>query len=240
MIQELEKKITAATESWKELLGESLDSLYLFGSAVRGDWSPKTSDINVLLLHRDDVYKHWPTIGEQAKRWRKRGFALPLFLTESYIQSALDVFPIEFLEMKLFHEVLYGTDIFESIEINNEHLRNQAEREIRGKWVQLRQASLERYGDTVELRNLLAMSVPTWVSVFQAILVIHNQSVPSDKMETISRGAEIAGVDAKIFHNLLKMRKEKRAMNRKATWDTMLETLGQVDNLIQYVDRDLQ
>lgn len=236
MDSSLKDKINATMELWKRFWGDQLKSAYLFGSAARGQWSPKSSDINILLLVGSHDYKRWPEAADIARRKAKKGFALPLVLTENYIRSSLDVFPIEFLDIQLFHDVLHGEDIFPGLTIEKEHLRLQAEREVKGKWVQLRQAALDRGGNTVAMRDLLAMSVPTWVSVFQAMLVIEGTEVPADKREVLRIGAEHCGVEPNVFLSLETVRREQKAMNRAAAWDLLQGSLEQVDHLARFVD----
>jgi predicted nucleotidyltransferase len=232
----LKNKVDNALELWKRFWGDELKSAYLFGSAARGSWSKKSSDINILLVLEKSNYDKWPDATEIAKRRLKKGFALPLVFTEGYVKSSLDVYPIEFLDMKLFHKTLHGEDIFSNMEIDLDHLRLQAEREVKGKWVQLRQAALERGGNTAAMRDLLSMTVPTWVSVFQALITINGEEVSSDTNDVIIKGTEIASLDKDVFLNLKQLRSEQQSMNRTAAWNLLKSTLEQVDQLAKFVD----
>ena len=232
----VQEKLDSAMNGWKEFWGDSLSAAYLFGSAARSEWNAKTSDINLLLLVTEKGYDRWLEAGDIARRRAKKGFALPLILTENYIRSSVDVFPMEFLDIKLFHKTLLGQDLFDSITISSSDLRMQAEREVKGKWVQLRQAALDRGGNTVAMRDLLVMSVPTWVSVFQAILKIKGAEVPQGKRETLSRGATTAGLNPDVFLELERVRRERSALNRSSAWDLLRRTLEQVDQLARFVD----
>lgn len=236
MEQIIQEKVASAVERWKGFWGDSLKSAYLYGSASRGSWNPKSSDINLLLILDEKGYDRWPDAADIANRRLKKGFALPLILTENYIRSSADVFPMEFLDMKLFHETLYGEDLFASLEIKSEDLRVQAEREVKGKWVQLRQAALDRGGNTAGMRDLLGLSVPTWMAVFQSLIVVNGGDVPRDKRETIQAGAAIANVDAGLFLELEEVKRTRRAVNRNQAWDLLLRSLEQVDQLARFVD----
>ncbi len=232
----LQVKIDDAVELWKRFWGKNLEAVALYGSAARAEWSKKSSDINLLLLLNSDDHSLWPKAAEIARRKSRKGFATPLILTRNYIKSSLDVFPIEFLDMKLFHKSLHGEDFLATLEIESEHLRLQAEREIKGKWVQFRQAALERGGETSAMRSLLMMSVPTWVSVFQALIAVDGQEVPIKKAEVMTLGAELAGVEAGLFIELMEIRRTKRSLNRSAAWNLLLRTLDQVARLARFAD----
>lgn len=231
-----QKKLDLALAQWREYWGEDLEAVYLYGSAARGDWSAKSSDINLLLQVNTHDYSRWPGAAAVARRLNRKGFALPLVLSRDYILSSLDVYPMEFLDIKLFREVLHGEDLFAGIEIRKEHLRLQAEREVKGKWVQLRQAAMETGGNTAAMRNLLVASVPTWVSVFQALLFIEGREVPREKVAVLGRGAELTGVDASLFLELAEIRREKKGLNRAGAWKLLKRALEQLDRLARWVD----
>ncbi len=234
----LKSKIDNMVQVWKSYWGENLEAVYLYGSTARDEHAGKSSDINLMLqVKSGELYDRWPEASTIAGRWFKKGFAIPLVMSKGYITSTVDVFPIEFLDMKLFHETLHGSDLLSELNFENEHLRIQVEREVKGKWVQLRQAALERGGNTTDMRNLLAMSVPTWVAVSQALLVINGKEVPRAKREVLKQGAGLAGVNADTFLKLEEMRRERKAMNRNAAWELLLETLKHVDMLAKYADQ---
>ncbi|MBS1262145.1 MAG: hypothetical protein MAG453_01484 [Calditrichaeota bacterium] len=236
MDDKLRANIETTAELWKRFWGGNLHSLHLYGSLARGDWARKSSDVNLLLVLNEHDYGRWEDASALVRRKQRKGFATPLMLTLRYIRSSLDVYPIELLDIKLFHETLSGEDPFAGLEINPKHLRLQAEREIKGKWVALREAALELGGNTPAMRDLLAMSVPTWAAVFQALIVIDGGEAPADKREVLRRGAELAGLDADVFARLAKLRRERTSLNRRASWALLKETLVQLDKLAAYAD----
>jgi len=232
----LKQKTDHALSLWKECWGDKLKSAYVYGSVARGDWDKKNSDINLLLILDHNDYKDWPIATEKNKKLVKKGFSTPLLLTENYINSSLDVYPIEFLDMKLFHDTIYGQDLLDGLTISKDHLRLQAEREIKGKWVQLRQAAIERSNDTSAMRELLLMSLNTWVSVLQSILFIEDKEVPSDKKIIIDEGALIAGLNSETLDAILEYRKERKAMNRISSWNLLEKVLEEMDKLARFID----
>lgn len=236
MDPKIKSAVDSSVELWKRVWGDSLQSIHLYGSAARGDWSSKTSDVNLLLLVESGDYNSWPDAAEVAKRKAKKGFAVPLILSENYVRSSLDVFPMEFLDIKLFHETLYGKDLFEELTIEPADLRLQAEREVKGKWVQLRQAALERGTNTAAIRDLLAMSSATWSSVFEAVLVIEGKEVPEHRRDVIRQGAELIKLDPEVFLQVHAVRHERGALNRIGAWELLKKTLTQLDHLARFVD----
>jgi hypothetical protein len=76
-----------------------------------------------------------------------------------YLESALDVFPIEFLEISDHHLLLHGeSNPFAKLEIHLPHLRLEVEEQLRGKMLHLWEAYLEVGSSKRELRRLLVES----------------------------------------------------------------------------------
>lgn len=104
-------------------LSHRLHSVVLYGSAARGDYEKSTSDLNLILV----VDELTPPVLEQMSpelvRWESRGQPLPRMFTPATIVESADVFPVEFLDLQAYRQVLVGSDPFEGLEVNTAHLR---------------------------------------------------------------------------------------------------------------------
>ena len=82
-------------------------SITLYGSALREDYQPGRSDINLLIVaERIDV----PILAgvlDTVSGGQRYGFA-PFFLTEEDLRSSADVFPVKFLMIQDSYQVLVG------------------------------------------------------------------------------------------------------------------------------------
>jgi hypothetical protein len=72
---------------------------------------PGRSDINSLLLLREMDLGVLESIAPLGRRFHRSGIAPPLVMDPGYVNDSLDVFPMEFLEMRLIHETVFGEDI---------------------------------------------------------------------------------------------------------------------------------
>jgi predicted nucleotidyltransferase len=88
------------TDDFMKTFGDDLISIILYGSAARGEYIYKRSDINFLIVLTEQGIMQLRRALLLIPRWQKRKVSTPLILTEGYIRSALDSFPIEFLNMK--------------------------------------------------------------------------------------------------------------------------------------------
>ena len=135
-------KAAPLLEELAGIAGAGLHSLYVVGSAVTPDWVEGRSDVNTLLVLRQMDLAVLEAIGPLGKRHHRTGIAPPLVMDREYLAGSLDVFPMEFLELRLIHETVAGEDLLARLEIGRADLRHQCEREVRSRLVGLRQAYL--------------------------------------------------------------------------------------------------
>src|SRR4030065_1452106 len=72
----------------KGVLGEQLEGILLYGSAVRGEFLPGRSNLNILLLvssYDSAVLKKYSALHRQ---WSKEQIVVPLFLTEEELRMS--------------------------------------------------------------------------------------------------------------------------------------------------------
>ncbi len=182
-----------------ELHGDNLISLAVYGSAARGDFSPKRSDINLALVVRKlDVETLSRTLKLAARGLRRR-IVPPLFLTREYISSSLDVFPLEFQEMRDCHVNIFGDDVLADIEIKPSDLRLECEQQVKGKMLRLRQAYLELGRSTKGIELLLHQSLNSLVPVLRGLLTLKGQKPSTSKDEVITAAAKEFGIDSSPF-----------------------------------------
>ena len=114
MTTDTEKKI-------KEILGENLVTLAEYYNG---------NERNLLAVCN--------TLDFESLRKLKDIKEIPFFLTKEEIIDGIDVFPIEFLNIRQHHKILYGEDFLKDIEISKKDLRHQLEFEFRSKLIHLR------------------------------------------------------------------------------------------------------
>jgi len=158
----------------KSIFSTELDSIYLYGSAARDEYVQGKSDINFLVIIQSEGLPNLSGVWEFLPRLRKQGIATPLVLTRSYVDSSLDTFPLEFLNMMDANSLIYGEDILGGLDINNDHLRLQIERELKSKLLSLRQGYMETLGSRDGLQNLISISLPAFTAIFRGTLYIKN------------------------------------------------------------------
>jgi hypothetical protein len=190
-------------EDLVRIAGDDLHSLHVVGSAVTADWVEGRSDVNTLLVLREMDLAVLEAIGPLGKRHRRTGIAPPLVMDTAYITGSLDVFPMEFLELRLIHETVAGEDLLARLEIGSADLRHQCEREVRGRLVGLRQAYLRALGEPKALAEALSGFLAGYQPLARGILSLLGREVPVRRAEAFAALAAVAGPDAGVFAEVL-------------------------------------
>ena len=99
-IKDPKEIFTEITEDYNMIFGDDLISIIEYGSATGKDYRPGKSDINFMLVLSEEGIERLDRAFDIIKKWQKRNVAIPLFLTESYVGTSLDVFPIEYLNFQ--------------------------------------------------------------------------------------------------------------------------------------------
>ena len=103
--------------------------------------------------------------------WRRRRIPTPVLMDPRYVESSLDVFPLEFLEIGDRHRVLHGrADLFANLGVDLSHLRLEVEEQIRGKLLHLWKAYLEAAGSKRALHQLLLETPPGFEVILRGML----------------------------------------------------------------------
>lgn len=197
------------TADYVGVFGGDLVSILLYGSAAGGDYRPGHSDLNFLIVLTEAGIERLDRTFKTVERWRKRRVAVPIFVTETYVQSSLDVFPIEYLDMQRRHVTVHGRDVLEGLSFDPEHVRLQCEREIKGKLLLLREGFLETGGKGRRLKELIAQSLPAFAAIFEALLYLQGAEIPTRKADVFKQGAESLELDAGVFETLASVREER-------------------------------
>lgn len=225
------------TTDFKNIYGEDLVSIILYGSAARGEYVYKKSDINFLIVLSETGIQRLRAALAIVPKWQKRRIATPLMLTESYIQSALDSFPIEFLSMKQHYQVVYGRDVLAEIAIDAKHLRLQCERELRGNLLHLREGYLNTQGKAPRIKTLIRSSLPAFAPLFAALLHLKNMEVPPLKHQLFARTAEAFGLDETLFKKIFTFNADDVKLSTSQLNDLLENYIEQIRKVIRVVDQ---
>lgn len=224
------------TADYQTVFRDDLVSIILYGSAAGPDFQPGSSDINFMIVLTDQGIQHIDRSLDVVVKWRRRGVALPLFLTEAYVNSSLDVFPIEYLGLAGHHVRVFGKDILDGLTIQPECLRLQCEREIKGKLLLLRQAFLDCGGRGKALKTVIKGALPALIAIFKALLYLRGMAPPTGKREVIRTAAGAFGLDTGVFEGMLDIREGKSGAKNQEVAALFRGCLKEMEQLSVTID----
>jgi len=175
--------------------GEQLEGMLLYGSAVRGEFIPGRSNLNILLLvsaFDSAVLKQY---SELHRRWSKEQIVVPLFLTEEELRMSAAVFPLEFLEIQEQHRVLGGRDPFIGFHVKTDRLREAVIQGFTSQLLRLRQRYVEGGGDNDATTILLSLSITSTVPLLRGIQRLLGRPALSPSEAVITDVAEQVKLD---------------------------------------------
>jgi len=218
--------------------GKNLASVILYGSAAAGDFVAEASDYNILValikIGPSDLRNAHPCIRE----WVRMGHPVPVYFTVSELKNAADVFPIEFSAMESARKVLYGIDVLADLKFSDANLRHQTEYELRSKLIGLRRAYIAVSTSVEGLSRLMAESLPSFVTLFRAALLLQNIEASTNKREVVALAAEHFGIDGTPFEKIINIRKNNftQELDEISTNNLFGEYLEQIEKVIDAVD----
>lgn len=223
-------------DDYRGRFGDDLISIILYGSATGSDYRPGKSDINFMVVLSENGIEQLEQAIKAVTKWQKRNVAIPLFLTELYVETSLDVFPIEYLNFHRNYVLVYGKDILKDLSFNAEFIRLQCEREIKGKMLLLREAFLETAGKGRALKDVISQSIQAFLAIFDALLYLKEKEIPKEKREVIRTTCETLDLDAGLFEKLLDIREQKIKPGDTETKTIFQDYLREVRKLSKIVD----
>jgi len=223
-------------DDYKGLFGDDLISIILYGSGAGQNYRPGRSDINFMIVLTEEGIERLHKAFKVVETWQKRKVAIPLFLTELYVESSMDVFPIEYLNFQRNHVLVYGKDILEGLSFDRELVRLQCEREVKGKLLLLREAYMETGGKGKALRDVIGQSIGAFIAIFDALLYVKEQEIPNERREVVNLTCNAFGLDAGLFQKLLDFKEEVIKPKDTQTKSLFQDYLKEVRKLSKIVD----
>ena len=220
----------------RDLYGEELIAVFLYGSAASGGRVPGRSDINVVIVLRQISPPFLRKATPRIRRWQQRGIATPLFLDPDFLRSSLDVFPIEFLDMQEQHRVLFGSDLLAGLRIDRANLRLQCEQEIKGKLLRLRQTYVESSASPAALEQVLMAAAGSGVVLARALLRLGDEDARGDAEGVFARTEARFGIAAPGLRRAWQVKQGQARVAGSALDQLYLEVLEAFQGLARVVD----
>jgi predicted nucleotidyltransferase len=205
--EEVQETLRRYVAQLKQHLGTQVEAIVLYGSLARREYVHGRSNINVLLILRIGSLPVLQQCGKLQQKWGKVGIVSPLVITEADLRNSLDLFPLEYFEIKEHHIVLEGRDLFPELHINDRNLSVQCEQEIIGNFLRLRQRFIEGWGRPEAIQALLPISLTTLIPCLKGIYRLLGHSLSGPSGDILDRLSSTLQVDPQAFQEVLSMKR---------------------------------
>lgn len=217
-------------------LGPCLKAVSVYGSATGPDFVPKKSNINLVVV-LDRLGEAVLTQLLEVVKWGTgKRIVPPLMLTPADIQASLDVFPIEFLEIKDSHVVIMGEDFFSSLEVATKDLRLECESQLKAAVLRTRQAYLEIGWRKKGAEEVLATSLTSLIPVFRGMLRLRGVAPPRNRAEVIAAVGSAFGVETGTFLAILRDRAGDERIEGEEAHAVLARYIDEITDMAGRVD----
>jgi hypothetical protein len=227
----------AFADEISQILGDDLVSLIVFGSEVRPGYGLGNAELSLLLIVRDASTKALQPIAGAIAEWAKRRGPPPLIFGEEEWRDSTDVFPMEIEDMREAHRHLKGSDPFAGLVTTRDDLRQELERELRGKLLQLRAEYAAVAPDGKALTRLLIDSVGTFFVLMRGLVRLVGGTPQAKPEELVRQAAETAGLNADAFEWVVRKVSGRTVTALRAYDPVGARYVDELEKMAHFVDR---
>jgi len=219
-------------------LQDDLRSLILFGSAARGTFDPRRSNLDLLAVLPEVGGPELRYLHKLVRRFG-RGLRVALVpLSVRDVHTSADAFALEWDEIREAHVVLHGKDIVGEVVVERERLRAQVEHELRARLVRLRRAYLEVGGRRGALQDLLVRSFASFAALFRTLLRLRGVTPAGNNAELARQVAEAFALGPRLMDDLAALRERRKRLRGQEIELTFESFLKAIEKVVALVDQE--
>ena len=195
-----EEKLAEFGRRLGEAAGENLESIVLYGSAARGEYHERQSDLNLLCVLKSAKASDLARVARVIHWWSGQlKEPPPQFFTREELHQSADVFAIELLDISRHHKVLFGSDPVAGLEVPMNLHRVEVEHDLRTLLQKLRVHFVHYAEDEAQLREIYAKSISGATVLLRHALMAFGEDVPESKSGLYQRIEQLTGAEAGSF-----------------------------------------
>jgi hypothetical protein len=182
-----------------EVLGAEFKGLAACPAGPGGDPGARTGATVVMVLVERVTVAVLNRLRPVIARWSKRLGIDPVIVTPEEIETSVDVFPIEFLNLKAEGAFIGEVNPFAELKVDRESLRRQVEEDLKTKGLWLRGAFLQQGTRRGAVHGLLVEHFATLTVLLRSLLTLKGRALPPGTGEALQAVAEAYGVQAETL-----------------------------------------
>ena len=227
------------TPFFHEILASSaaqIDSIYLVGGVLSEDYREGVTKIDSVIVLRQMNLAFLDILAPLGKKYGKQGFAAPLIMDPAYIDSSVDVFPLEFLNFQLLHHALFGEDRFAGLTINRQELRYQCERELKGKLLWLHRIYVSAMGDRKVLAGDIVRHFDGYLPLFRGLAHLLGQAPALGLKPALDQVGQLTGLATGVFAEIYAIKQDQTQPSQEEISQMFEKFYRATERLAEVVD----
>jgi hypothetical protein len=221
-------------ETLKRVLGDQLDSLVLYGSAVGGEVIEGQSDLNFLVILRESTPELHASIARAAHGQIP---ITPLVFGRWDLDASFRAFAMHILTIRHLYQVLHGEDPLAGFSLTPEAWRRVAEQSLRYQRHRIVHAFTEYSDDRERYRRFLLHVAPRVFTPLGDLLRLSGHEVPEPFAERLALLQEVLGPEAIVLRDLLDLKESRIALTAVTVRDLHGRLHRFLDQALVWVDR---
>lgn len=237
------QKLDDFTHDLKKIFGERLKSIFIYGSKANANARQTAVDTNIMVITEnitgDDLRKCTKTV----KKWMgsccmfdKEKNPLPIFMGEREWFNSVDVYAMEYSDIKENYNIIYGENFINNLNIKKEDLRLQCESEMKNLLMRFRKQYILFADDYNAVNKSLLVVTKTLNAIFKAILRIKDIEVSKSAFDNLNKIVEIIDIDKTFYEKLLCVKENHCKFSKTETYKIADEAIVQMDKLLEYIN----
>ncbi len=142
----LETAMSGYLDRLQDVFGRALVGVTVFGPVVVGEADPSMDFLRSAVVLEEVDLNALRRLSLEGRQLSQNQIAAPLVMSPRYIETSLDSFPLELMEIGATGRSVHGQDFFSGLKFEAEHVRLQCERELKRVLISLRQGVLASAG----------------------------------------------------------------------------------------------
>lgn len=237
-MHKFEQNKTKIINTIKEICKDNLLAVILYGSYVKGNYFTKRSDINMMIIRTQRSTEELIHLNKCCRKWHKKfNLSIPMVLTKEEIQTSTDVYPMEYLDIKENNTVLYGEDIFSSLNISLNNLRLELENQIKSKLIFIRKALITFTKKPKTLKFIILDSLASINIIIKNILNLNKRNVSNSEDNNLNELENCLDQPLPGIKNCLQFKKGSIKLNSSEIIKLYQALIQEMEILTDYVDK---
>lgn len=193
---EVRPRLEALRDALVKAAGDALVAMIVFGSAARGGWRAGVSDVDVMVVLRDDGRELLERIGHPLLVARYAARVEAIVLRADEVAQAADVFPLLYDELREDGVTIHGASPFAALHISDKHRTLRIEQELREARIRLRRMVTDLDGAPGALAKVVERKVRQVRSPLRALLKLRGADPGTSLEATLAAACAAWEVDA--------------------------------------------